>query len=447
MNSPFLRATAIVATTSLGLLVLLSAAASSPLSSFSGDSRSTIQPLIPNWASCTKDIGICADNWLCCVAPADCASQKTTCRPGGNECSSCTAPVPNWASCTKGISTCADNWLCCVAPADCASQKTTCRPGGNECSSCTKNSKTLNLLNRITGTQVVAGQHNDEKKGSDWAFYTNLVKQTTGKYPGLWSGDFVYTHLDHSPMVEEALRQWNAGAIINLMWHGCPPRPGSGMICGFDGDGGVKSFLSDDEWSSLITDGSSWNVEWKKRMDYIGNFLKTLESQGVEVMFRPLHEMNQGDFWWGGRTGASGTRRLYQITRDYMENILGLTNLVWVWNVQDLSTNYWEYNPGANYFDIATLDVYGNSFSDDSFYQALLNQAGNKPMGIGETKHLPDISYWNSHNRLSFFMVWADGGDQTVDAVRATYSSSDVLNRENLNRGWEQFMLHTVHTY
>ena len=44
-------------------------------------------------------------------------------------------------------------------------------------------------------------------------------------------------------------------------------------------------------------------------------------------------------------------------------------------------------------------------------------------------------------------MVWADGGDQTVDAVRATYSSSDVLNRENLNRGWEQFMLHTVHTY
>jgi hypothetical protein len=342
-------------------------------------------------------------------------------------------PIPNWESCTKGIGTCADNWLCCVAPADCSTQKTTCRPGGTECSSCTSNGKTLSLLNRITGTQVVAGQHNDEKQGSNWAYYTNLVQQATGKYPGLWSGDFVYSQLDHSPMVQEALRQWNSGAIINLMWHGCPPRPGSDYTCGWEG--GVKSYISNDEWASLITDGSSWNVEWKKRMDYIGNYLKTLQSQGVEVMFRPLHEMNQVVFWWGGRTGASGTRRLYQITRDYMEKTLGLTNLVWVWDVQDLTTNYWEYNPGANYFDVAALDIYGNGFWDDSFYQALLNEAGNKPVGIGESFQIPDISYLNSHNRLSFFMVWADQGDQTSNAVKATYSSGKVLTRENLNRG------------
>ncbi len=299
---------------------------------------------IPNWQSCTRGVDTCADNWSCCIAPADCTSGKTTCRPSGNECSSCSSGWDNsisyWQSCTQGIDTCADNWSCCVAPADCTSGKTTCRPGGNECTSCTKNSKTLNLLNHITGTQVVAGQHNDETQGSNWAYYTNLVKETTGKYPGLWSGDFVYSQSDHSPMVQEALQQWNSGAIINLMWHGCPPCPGSSLTCGWEG--GVKSFLSNDEWTSLITDGSSWNVEWKKRMDYIGDFLKTLKSQGVEVMFRPLHEMKQGAFWWGGRTGASGTPRLYKITRDYMEKTLGLTNLLWVWNVQDLSTNYWE---------------------------------------------------------------------------------------------------------
>ena len=55
-------------------------------------------------------------------------------------------PIPNWESCTKGVGACADNWQCCVAPADCASGKTTCRPGGNECSSCSS-SKTLSLLN------------------------------------------------------------------------------------------------------------------------------------------------------------------------------------------------------------------------------------------------------------------------------------------------------------
>jgi LysM repeat protein len=44
--------------------------------------------------------------------------------------------IPNWQSCTKSVSTCADNWQCCVAPVDCATRKTTCRPGGSECSSC-----------------------------------------------------------------------------------------------------------------------------------------------------------------------------------------------------------------------------------------------------------------------------------------------------------------------
>jgi len=39
---------------------------------------------------------------------------------------------------------------------------------------------------------------------------------------------------------------------------------------------------------------------------------------------------------------------------------LGLTNLVWLWNTQDMSSNYWEYNPGPNYFDSASLDIYGN---------------------------------------------------------------------------------------
>lgn len=35
-------------------------------------------------------IDISADNWPCCVAPADFASQKTlSCHPGGNECSIC----------------------------------------------------------------------------------------------------------------------------------------------------------------------------------------------------------------------------------------------------------------------------------------------------------------------------------------------------------------------
>ena len=56
----------------------------------------------------------------------------------------------------------------------------------------------------------------------------------------------------------------------------------------------------------------------------------------MEVLWRPLHEMNEGWSWWGGRPGSSGSRRLYQITHDYLVGVKGLTNLVWVWNVKDV---------------------------------------------------------------------------------------------------------------
>ncbi|KAH9120458.1 hypothetical protein LEN26_011086 [Aphanomyces euteiches] len=89
--------------------------------------------------------------WVCCVSPADLASGKTTCRPGGTECSSPTvAPtpratptpkkdtIPDWNACQTGVDKCASSgWVCCVSPSDTASGKTTCRPGGTECASST----------------------------------------------------------------------------------------------------------------------------------------------------------------------------------------------------------------------------------------------------------------------------------------------------------------------
>jgi len=39
-------------------------------------------------------------------------------------------------------------------------------------------------------------------------------------------------------------------------------------------------------------------------MDDIAQYLQWLDLNGVEVLFRPLHEMNQNCFWWGGRGGG-----------------------------------------------------------------------------------------------------------------------------------------------
>ena len=57
--------------------------------------------------------------------------------------------------------------------------------------------------------------------------------------------------------------------------------------------------MSDEHWTQLITDGTALNNVWKSMMDEVGIYLQFLEDNGVEVLFRPLHEMNQGSFLVG----------------------------------------------------------------------------------------------------------------------------------------------------
>jgi len=95
------------------------------------------QPLIPNWSTCTRGSSTCANNWVCCVAPADVSSGKATCRPNQSAtyCAS-SSTVPNWNNCRRNVDTCSGGYTCCVAPADVSSGKTTCRPtSGGWCAS------------------------------------------------------------------------------------------------------------------------------------------------------------------------------------------------------------------------------------------------------------------------------------------------------------------------
>jgi hypothetical protein len=124
--------------------------------------------------------------------------------------------------------------------------------------------------------------------------------------------------------------------------------------------------------------------------------------------------MNQHVFWWGGRPGLEGTAGLYRMFHDYMENVKGLTNILWVWNIQDLPTNYgwadgdakfdryegldgglaeyeandWNsFNPGKDYYDVLSVDFYdAEGYAQRHYDQAMaIAAADRKPMIVGET--------------------------------------------------------------
>ncbi len=289
----------------------------------------------------------------------------------------------------------------------------------------------LAYLNKIGGRFTVAGIHNREPNSRP-SIQTDKIFELTGRYPGLWSGDFLFRAEDVAArweMIHECKKQWEAGSIVQLMLHVAPPNQPE--VC--EWEGGIKSHLTDEQWTDLITEGGTLNRAWKARLDVYARYLQYLKDNGVQVLFRPQHEMNQGAFWWGGRRGENGTARLYQITHDYLLKVKGLTNLIWVWDMQDMSRDFAEYNPGESYWDIFAFDVYSDGYNK-SWYDYILPIAGDKPMAIGECEKLPSPATLKQQPRWSLFMSWAEltFKQNSTQQIQELYRSPNVITRDLL---------------
>lgn len=302
--------------------------------------------------------------------------------------------------------------------------------------------KTLDFLYSISGSKTIAGIHNREPNATP-ARWTNKVDSVTGKFPGLWSGDFLFEQdniNNRQLMVDEALHQWKKGAVINIMWHACNPA----MLepCDWNKEG-VLSKMTDAQWSELTTDGAPLNKEWKRRVDEVAVYLKFLKDNGVEVLWRPMHEMNQKVFWWGGRPGPEGTAKLYRMLHDYMVKERGLTNLIWIWDIQDfnsLAEDAKAYNPGDKYWDVAALDVYDDKsgYSDEK-YNTMLSVCNGKPIAIGECQKFPSAGQLKAQPKWTFFMCWSEleFSKNTTEQIQAIHTASNVLTLDEMP-GWKK---------
>ena len=301
------------------------------------------------------------------------------------------------------------------------------------------NSTVLDYLYTISGTKTISGQHNREPN-SDPAKWTNWIYSVTEEYPGLWGGDFLYLQEDVNnrwTMINEAKEQWNKGSLVTLMWHVCPPTIPQ-TFCDWETE--IMSDLTDDQWAELVTYSTittTLNYKWRERIDEIVPYLQYLKCNGVEVLWRPLHEMNDDWCWWCGQPDYSP--ELYRITYDYMTDEKKLTNLVWVWNVKDITPTttieeataiYSSYYPGDEYVDVVSLDPWNHGFTTEN-YSATLIIANDKPIAIGETSTLPSPTVLEEQPRWTWFLGWAELVKEynSEDEIRAVYDDP------RLNRG------------
>ncbi|ONK15478.1 glycosyl hydrolase [Streptomyces sp. MP131-18] len=294
----------------------------------------------------------------------------------------------------------------------------------------------LAFLDRIGGSATVTGQHN--KEPNSWpSQYTAQVHETTGRYPGLWGGDFLFAQADvenRQTMTDQAVTEWTNGSLTTLTWHVCPPTRGSS--CGWDAGTGVMDRLSDAQWQELITEGTALNRAWLARLDEAVPYLRQLADAGVPVLFRPLHEMNEAWAWWGGRPGPDGSSALYRITHDHLAGTRALDNLIWVWNVKDVqggAGQVAEYYPGDAYVDVVSLDAWMNHFPPTAYYDALRGLAGDKPLALAEVGRIPGPAELAAQPEWTYFMVWSehlrDPAFNTPERIRATYEDERSLSQ------------------
>ena len=293
-------------------------------------------------------------------------------------------------------------------------------------------SPVVTYLRQLQGKHTITGQHNKEPLTSPTA-WTDQVRDITGRTPGLYGGDFGFGGpYDWQTMIDAAAAQRRAGALVTLMWHVCPPTVGD--ACDWAKD--ISGDLTDAQWRSLVTDGSALNLAWKARLETTVPYLRQLRDQGVEVLLRPLHELNDDWAWWGGRPGAGGSSALYRITHDYLVS-RGLTNLVWVWSVTDVDpASFAAYYPGDQYVDVVGLDSWSARFPTADTYARVAALAGSKPMALTEVSTVPTEAQLAAQPRWAYFMLWSeyltDPGYNTPAQIRKRYATSRMLTRDEV---------------
>ena len=184
-------------------------------------------------------------------------------------------------------------------------------------------------------------------------------------------------------MIAECIRQWQKGSIVVLCWHAVPPTANEPVVFSPTQANGalasVQGHLTDEQWNDVITPGTDLYKHWCDQVDAIAGLLsRSSRRRTCRSSWRPYHEMNGDWFWWGGRRGEKGTTVIYRQIYDRLVNFHKLDNLVWIWSLDRPSTperQFADFYPGKGYFDVASLDVYGNDFKQ-SYYDQLLAGGG-----------------------------------------------------------------------
>lgn len=310
--------------------------------------------------------------------------------------------------------------------------------------------RVLDYLHSIYGQRVLTGiAHTKEEV---------KVHEITGKHPAIvaidisgWNsptwGDSYRGVVQR--YIEDAERYWRDGAIISMQFHWKNPMraDGNAWVDPPRGTGPV-------DMAKAVTPGTPEHEAVMRDLKLTADYLEKLRDADVPVLWRPLHEIDGGWFWWTDRNTPENTAALWRMMFDYYVNERGLHNLIWVYSaglkppkgkdVAQIDVRR-RFYPGDQYVDIAGIDIYPNNYygwktaQQDTYakaYEIMQQVAPGKMLALCETAAIVDPAMMADAGPKWLYVLpwWASNKDNPVEWTKTSYTHPLMLNRDELPR-------------
>lgn len=224
--------------------------------------------------------------------------------------------------------------------------------------------------------QLVSGQFAGWSGSSARMDVLAKIHRATGQWPAMIGLDYCIwdkgeAAIDFKITNKLATEYWRAGGLVNISWHAPNPSKPNG--------GGLKE--TGMKIADLLVAGPAHD-RWMKYLDEIAAGLQELQSSGVVVIWRPLHEMNGGWFWWGAQNPADFIA-VWRHMFDYFTHTKNLHNLIWAYGPNH-GKNTASYYPGDAYADLTGIDAYTDLIDREHIRGYPEVASINKPFGFTE---------------------------------------------------------------
>lgn len=309
----------------------------------------------------------------------------------------------------------------------------------------------LDYFESIYGEKTIVGQN---KFGE-----AEEAHEASGKYPALVSVDLSgWSKVRWDDQYERTLqkavdsaRQWwhEQGGIVSFEWHWANPMSAAGTF------EATRPKFMDIDVGRLVTPGTDEHKAAMKDMARHADYLEQLLKARVPVLWRPLHEIEGGWFWWSDTQTPEHTAALWRMMFEYFVKERELNNLIWVYSAALKAGDHGKeveaieyrkrFYPGDAYVDIAGIDIYVNSwfgwpdFREDAYMKAfkIMRQVAPKKMlALCECQGIPNPDIMADEGpQWLYCLPWYVGEDQKWnprDWVEKVYPHDAMITLDEL---------------